>query len=195
MPTSYDLNLSADVVPRWPHRCVRCEKPSPDSVFTFLSEHDGVVSTVVSGNLFKSRPKVFARACEPCVQALKRERFIRNALFWVSLIIAVILALQVYKLTNFQLRGLIKTIALMTMTVILMLPYHLFYAMRPSKVNASRSGKDVSYEFCSRTYFVEFAAANNMLTIGMKAELAPDLVVAPELAEEKLLRKGREAVA
>lgn len=84
MAMSHDVKLPVNATPKWPERCVVCDRPSPNHCARFVDRKTTLWTTLTLQ--FAKKVHVTAPACADCASGLERREWIAKIGMWVTLL-------------------------------------------------------------------------------------------------------------
>jgi hypothetical protein len=159
---THDIALSFFQNAKFPHRCVVCESPNPDTIAELKivianppqSLAEDVVDVILDTSRIGSNGRITLKpeVCHQCKKGLKRYHFWKQIWQYLGPLSGVaIMGICLFK--NLTILGFIALAA----GIILPVAYELKY---PPAISATGIGKNINYEFLSQLYSQEFAELN-----------------------------------
>jgi hypothetical protein len=142
--------------------CVLCGRTDPDSHFRFRASRVGWDQILTLSWAIGSRPRIEAPACAHCATRLRRHRLAREMMSWVILLPAafvILYALHQTGMFNGSLRPWRRWIA-GGVILAAFVPYLIWEAVNPPRLDATARGKAIGYEFADAEYAALFARMN-----------------------------------
>lgn len=90
---SHDVKLPASVPPRWPDRCVVCDRQSPNHRAQFSDRKTTLWTTITLQ--FAQKINVTAPACPDCASGLSRRELRSKVGMWVAVLAGVWIGMKV----------------------------------------------------------------------------------------------------
>lgn len=159
---THDIALSFFQIAKFPHRCVVCESPNPDTIAELkiiianppqsLAEDAMDAMFDISRNGSNGRITLKPEVCHRCKKGLKRYHFWKQ--IWQYL--GPMLGVAIFGLCLFKNLAILGAVALVA-GIILPVAYEMLY---PPAISATGIGKNINYEFLSQLYSQEFAELN-----------------------------------
>jgi hypothetical protein len=157
MAVSVDVTLSKIHPPKFPYRCVHCDRHAPDS--TVRLHHNGqnpffLLALPIAWAFGWSH--VDAPICTTCKPKFRLQRWTRNIALY-----AVIFAALVFigpKLADWSPWG--RRLAAIGFILTASIPVGLFEVLRPRRFATTAHGDTIAYEFASPDYAAQFRRLN-----------------------------------
>jgi hypothetical protein len=155
MPTSTDVNLPRSHKPKFPDRCVICNRENPKSKMRYKAGTLGWTTILFWS--FGKRFVVYPPTCKPCGRKVHVFRILRLV---VTILSVSLMIFWVWPLCKEHVDPRIEKWAMMGLAVIAMLPQVAYEVFLPRPFDISPFKKSVDYEFASADNAVDFAMEN-----------------------------------
>jgi hypothetical protein len=155
MPISTDVNLPKKHKPKFPNRCVICNRENPKSTMRFGAGTIGWTTVLFwsFGKRFVVRPP----ACKPCGRKMHVSRI--SSLVVTGVLVLLMLFL-VWPFCREHVDPRFEKWVMMGLALIAILPQVAYEVFFPRPFDMSPFKTSVDYEFASKEYAVDFAMQN-----------------------------------
>jgi len=157
MPLSSDVRLARVHPPKFPLRCVHCDRLGPDS--TVRLHHDGQnpLFVLLLPVLYAfGWSHVDAPICKTCKPKFQLQRWLRTGTLLAVIFAALVFFGPLLDGWSPAARRLLGV----GMLVAASIPVALYEVLRPRRFTTSTRGDSIDYQFASRDYAAEFKALN-----------------------------------
>lgn len=149
------MNLPVSAAPRWPDRCVVCDRPSPNHRAEIVDRKTTLWTTITLQ--FAKKVRVSAPACADCASAIERQELLAKAGLGVAVVLGLWFGL---KLAVPRLPGWPPGLVAGACAFAAYLPVVAIRVFWAPAFAITAWGEAVTYEFGRESYAREFAAMN-----------------------------------
>jgi hypothetical protein len=157
----YHVTLPKSVKPKFPAACVECSAP-PTTTLRIASESTGWWAFFPGMYLYAllTGRTIQVPACDACIRQLRRERRLRKLVGWVFIIAGIAVGMWLFH----DWTGLARRFAIITVTVVIALPYIAWEVFFPPAVDITVTDNNVEYTFRRQDYADRFATENAIIS-------------------------------
>jgi hypothetical protein len=157
MPYSADVRLSRVHPPKFPHRCVHCDRHGPDSTVRIYHNGQNPLFVLLLPVLWAfGWSHVDAPICTPCKPKFRLQRWLRTLALYAVIFAALLFIgpkLAAWSGWSRRLRGI-------GFLLVAAIPVAILEVLKPRRFTTSTHGESIDYQFASPHYAAEFKALN-----------------------------------
>jgi hypothetical protein len=162
MPLSSDVRLARVYRPKFPHRCVHCDRLGPDaSVRIYHNSQNPLVLILLPVLYAFGWSHVDAPICKTCKPKFQMQRVLRTVALMALIFAALVLFGPLLAGWSSWARRLLGIGMLLIATI----PVALYEVLRPRRFATSTIGDSIDYQFASPAYAAEFKAMNESRSV------------------------------
>lgn len=156
MALSTDISVPTDLVPVFPGRCVACEELTSATSKIAVDTNNFLTSFFLPIMILFGRKKIEFPLCADCKLRFFIQRWTREFISLLIIIVAVLIALPYFKQWNRQLSRYI----VIGIGFLALIPFFVFDTFFPRWFDVTANKENTDYEFSSADYALDFYLLN-----------------------------------